>query len=100
MRDLKSFPQSARREAGFQIFNVQQGIEPDDWKTVKSVGPGVMEIRVHVEGEFRVLYVAKFVEAVYLLHAFQKKTQKIRKRDLGLARERYNTVLKERRNIQ
>ncbi len=96
LRDLKSFPQAARREAGFQIYNVQYGLEPDDWKPMKSVGPGVLEIRIHERGEFRVLYVAKFSEAVYVLHSFHKKTQRTRKRDLDLTRERYKSLLAER----
>ena len=79
LEDLRAFPQGARREAGFQIGNVQFGRNPYDWKPVKNIGAGVMEIRIHDNGEFRVIYVAKFEEAVYILHAFQKKTQKIRR---------------------
>ncbi|MCP4352596.1 MAG: type II toxin-antitoxin system RelE/ParE family toxin [Desulfobacterales bacterium] len=94
--DLKTFPQSARREAGFQISNVQSGINPDDWKLMRNVGPGAMEIRIHEGGEFRVIYVAKFEEAVYVLHAFRKKTQKTRKHDIDLARKRYKEMSEAR----
>ena len=62
---------------------------PTDFKPMSSVGPGAYEIRVHVEGEWRVIYVAKFARAVYTLHAFQKKTQKTRQEDIDIARTRY-----------
>ena len=75
-RDLRSFPALARRLIGFQLRRVQQGLEPDDWKPMPTVGPGVREIRVHVEGAHRVFFVATAAEAVYVLHAFEKKTQK------------------------
>ena len=75
-RDLLSFAEGARREVGYQLGFVQLGYEPSDWKPMYSIGQGVRELRVHVEGEFRVLYIAKFEEAIYVLHAFQKKTQK------------------------
>lgn len=73
--DLRSFPAEARRETGFQLDAVQRGLMPDDFKPMPAVGAGAYEIRIHVEGEWRVLYVAKFEDAVYVLHAFQKKTQ-------------------------
>jgi phage-related protein len=90
--DLKTFPAEARRVAGFELSFVQRGVEPSDWKTMKEVGAGVREIRVHVLGEWRVLYVAKFSTSVYVLHAFQKKTQKTRKEDIELARARYRQI--------
>ena len=67
-------------------------LDPSDWKPLKTVGPGVKEIRIHVLGEWRVLYVAKFADAVYVLHGFQKKTQKTRKEDIELARKRYREI--------
>jgi phage-related protein len=88
--DLRAFPQAARREAGYQFDRVQHGREPDDWKPMNTVGRGVREIRIHdAVGVFRVLYVAKFDDAVYVLHCFQKKTQKTSKADLNLAAQRY-----------
>ncbi len=96
LADLRSFPQAARREAGYQLDRVQRGREPDDWKPINSVGRGVKEIRIRdASGAFRVLYVAKFAEAIYVLHCFQKKTQKTRKADLDLAGQRYRDLLKE-----
>ncbi|WP_050421785.1 type II toxin-antitoxin system RelE/ParE family toxin [Bradyrhizobium tropiciagri] len=94
--DLRAFPQAARREAGHQLDQVQHGREPDDWKPMNTVGRGVREIRIRdAAGAFRVLYVAKFNEAVYVLHCFQKKTQKTSKADLNLGAQRYRDLLKE-----
>jgi len=91
--DLAAFPQSARTRAGHEIFMVQVGRNPDDWKPMPTVGSGACEIRVRDEaGAFRVIYVAKFENAVYILHSFQKKTRKTSQADLELARERYRTA--------
>ena len=87
--DLRDFPAAARREAGFELSAVQAGLRPTDFKPMSTVGPGAYEIRVHVEGEWRVIYVAKFARAVYALHAFQKKTQKTRQEDIEIAKTRY-----------
>src|SRR3984893_10418037 len=96
LEDLRAFPETARREAGYQLDQVQHGREPDDWKPMNTVGQGVLEIRIRdAAGAFRVLYVAKFDDAVYVLHCFQKKTQKTSKVDLNLAAQRYRDVLKE-----
>lgn len=94
--DLRAFPEDARSIAGHQLHLVQQGLEPDDWKPMGSVGSGVHELRVHTAMEHRVFYVAKFAEGIYVLHAFQKKTRQTSERDLELARERYRAVLKHR----
>ena len=94
---MRAFPVTARREAGFQLDRVQRGLMPENWKPLKTVGPGVNEIRVHDEiGAFRVIYVASFPEALYVLHAFQKKTQKTAKSNLDLARTRFKSLRKER----
>ena len=96
LEDLRAFPQSARRQAGYQLDQVQRGRDPDDWKPMNAIGQGVKEIRIRdVAGAFRVLYVAKFADAVYVLHCFQKKTQKTRKADVELAGQRYRDLLKE-----
>ena len=88
--DLSAFPAAARSRAGHELFMVQVGREPDDWKPMGTVGPGACEIRVRDrEGAFRVVYVARFRKAIYVLHAFQKKSQKTSRRDLELARTRY-----------
>ena len=91
-----AFPQAARREAGYQLDRVQRGREADDWKPMNNVGQGVREIRIRdAAGAFRVMYVAKFADALYVLHCFQKKTQKTRKAELDLAGQRYQELLKE-----
>jgi phage-related protein len=96
LEDLRAFPQAARREAGYQLDQVQRGRDPDDWKPMNTVGQGVKEFRIRdATGAFRVMYVAKFADAVYVLHCFQKKTQKTRKADLDLAGQRYRDLLKE-----
>ena len=90
---LRSFPESTRKEAGVQLYKVQLGLEPSDWKPMKTIGPGVREIRIRDEaGVFRVLYVAHTADTVYVLHAFQKKTQQTAKRDLDLAASRLRQI--------
>jgi phage-related protein len=96
LEDLRAFPEAARREAGYQLDQIQRGREPDDWKPMNAVGRGVREIRIRdAAGAFRVLYVAKFEDAVYVLHCFQKKTQKTSKTDMNLTAQRYRDLLKE-----
>lgn len=90
--DLKDFPAEARRHVGYELHAVQTGLMPSDFKPMLNVGPGAYEIRVKVLGEWRVIYVAKFDDAVYVLHAFQKKTQKTRKEDIDLAAKRYKQI--------
>ena len=94
--DVQAFPPDARRLAGFQLRQVQQGAEPSDWKPMPSIGPGVSEIRIHTEVEHRVCYVAKFAEAIYVLHAFKKRTRKTSQHDMELARQRYQTLVAQR----
>ena len=97
--DLRLFPDSARRDAGHQIDLVQQGIDPDDWKPMTNIGGGVREIRVRdSDSAFRVIYVATFVDAVFILHCFQKKTQKTANADIALARARYRRLLKDNKS--
>lgn len=94
--DLRAFPLSARREAGHQLDQVQNGQEPDDWKPMNTMGQGVKEIRIRdAAGAFRVIYVAKLTDAIYVLHCFQKKTGKTSKADTDLAAKRYRDLLKE-----
>ncbi|MBW6484545.1 MAG: type II toxin-antitoxin system RelE/ParE family toxin [Syntrophobacterales bacterium] len=90
--DLSNFPDEARRAAGFDLYAIQSGLEPSDWKPMQIVGAGVKEIRIHILGEWRVLYVAKHHEAVYVLHAFQKKSKQTSKQEIDLARQRYKQI--------
>jgi phage-related protein len=90
--DLRNFPDEARRAAGFELRAVQNGLEPSDWKPMRVIGPGVNEICIHVLGEWRVIYVAKLRDTVYVLHAFQKKTRKTSRHDIDLARQRHKQI--------
>lgn len=90
--DLRDFPIEARRECGRELNRVQYGLMPTDFKPMLNVGSGAYEIRVHVLGEWRVMYVAKIAGAVYVLHAFQKKTPKTRREDIELAARRYKVI--------
>ncbi len=96
--DLLAFPDAPRRTAGFQLGKVQVGLDPDDWKPFDELGPGTREIRIReANGIYRVMYVAKFEEAVYVLHCFQKKTQATSKLDKGIAEARYRAVVNARK---
>jgi len=87
--ELRAFPDTAKREAGFQLDRVQHGLDPSDWKTIKAIGSGVREIRIRcTDGAYRVIYTVKLDDAIYVLHAFQKKTQKTPQRAIDLARQR------------
>jgi phage-related protein len=95
-RDLRAFPALARRLAGFQLRRVQQGLDPGDSKPMQTVGPGVREIRIHIAGAHRVFYVATRPEAAYVLHAFEKKTQKTSAHDLRIGRDRFSALARLR----
>ena len=97
MDEVRAFPSDARSEVGYQLYKLQEGLEPSDWKPMPSVGIGVQEIRVHTGNEYRVIYVAKFAEAVYILHAFMKKAHRTAKPDIVLATERLKQVIASRR---
>ena len=90
--DLRNFPYEARKAAGFELYSVQCGLEPGDRKPISSIGRGVKEIRIHVLGEWRIIYVAKFEDAVYVLHSFQKKSRKTNQHDIEIARKRYKQI--------
>ncbi|MDR6815441.1 phage-related protein [Neorhizobium sp. 2083] len=93
MDRLRDFPEPARKEAGVQLHKIQLGLEPSDWKTMTTIGAGVREIRIRDEtGAFRIIYVTRIEDAVYVLHAFQKKTQQTAKRDLDIATARLRQI--------
>ncbi|WP_422303396.1 type II toxin-antitoxin system RelE/ParE family toxin [Candidatus Binatus sp.] len=96
--DLQHFPTKARQRAGYELYLVQCGLQPSDWKSMPSIGAGVQEIRVHTELEHRVFYVAKFEEAIYVIHAFEKKSRKTAGYDLELAKSRLIKLLQRRRS--
>lgn len=96
--DLLGFPREPRREAGFQLGQIQAGIDPDDWKSFDVIGAGTREIRIKDStGIYRVIYVAKFDEAIYILHCFQKKTEATTKHDKDIAEARYRAVAQRRK---
>jgi len=97
--DLRTLPDEARRIAGHALHLVQLGQEPSDWKPMSTLGAGVHELRVRTAVEHRVFYVAKFAEGIYVLHVFQKKTQKTASRDIELGRRRYRSVLSRRKAL-
>jgi len=92
LADLRNFPAEARNEAGFQLRRVQSGLDPKNWKPMQGIGAGVREIRIHEKGAFRVIYLATRPEGVYVLHCFQKKTQKTSQQDINMARQRYRLI--------
>jgi phage-related protein len=94
---VRAFAPNARKDAGYELYRVQRGEQPSDWKPIGQVGAGVREIRIHAGGEHRVLYFATLPEAVYVLHAFVKKTQRTRKLDIALARARLKDLLRQRK---
>ena len=97
LKRVREFPEDARQDAGYQLDRVQRGMQPDDFKPMPSIGKGVEEIRVRDEtGAYRAVYTACLAEAVYVLHAFQKKTQATSKRDIDLAVERFKELMKGR----
>jgi phage-related protein len=96
LEDVRAFPPDVRRRIGYELHQIQQGLTASDWKPMPAVGGSVTEVRIHVSGEHRLFYVARFEEAIYVLHAFAKKTAKTSKRDLDLARSRLREVIAQR----
>lgn len=95
LKDIKAFSPNARTDAGYELDRVQQGLDPSDFKTIPRVGKGVMELRVwDEEGTYRVLYVAKILNAVYVLHCFKKTTQEISDNDINIAKKRFKAIEK------
>lgn len=90
---IRKFPVEIKREAGHQLDRVQHGLDPMDWKPMTSIGQGVREIRIQQEGQWRVIYIAKFDEAIYVLHAFRKKTQKTPKSDIETAKRALREIV-------
>ena len=94
---LRRFPQAARRDIGYQLSLIQAGRSAIDWRPISIVGPGVIEVRVHAAGEYRVFYVARFEDAVYVLHVFAKKTRKTSSLDIELGKKRYRELLERQK---
>jgi len=98
-KDLLNFPDEAKRNAGYQLHLIQNGLDPENWKEFQTIGAGVREIRISESGNaFRVMYIAKFSERVYVLHSFQKKTQKTSIKDVNIAKIRYNAIINKEKS--
>lgn len=95
---LRRFPEAVRADVGYQLELVQSGEAPTDFRPMPDAGPGTLEVRVHAGEEYRVFYVARFQDTVYVLHCFQKKTQRTRKTDLDVGRQRYRTMMERRKH--
>lgn len=95
--DIAQFPLEAKRKAGFQLRAVQRGQSPSDFKSMSIIGKGVEEIRIRTGEAYRIFYVARFAEAVYVLHAFNKKTQKTSKKDIDIGHKRYQAMINSRK---
>ena len=95
---MRGLPPEARNQVGTELRYVQRGDMPSDWKPMATVGAGVYEIRVKMDKQYRVFYVAKFAESVYVLHVFAKKTQQTARQDLELGAKRYRELIAERRD--
>lgn len=96
LKCLRAFPEEARQDAGYQLDLVQQGSQPDDFKPMPTIGKGVEEIRVRDDtSAWRVIYTARFADALYVLHAFQKKTQSTSRHDIDIARERFSQLMRD-----
>ncbi len=91
--EIRGFPEDAKHEAGYQLDRVQRGYDPTDWKPMPSIGAGVREIRIQEQGQYRVIYITKLEDAIHVLHAFQKKTQKTRKQDIDAAKRAMKQIL-------
>lgn len=94
---LRAASADIRSDVGYELYQVQRGEAPADFKAMPDVGSGVIEIRVHADNEFRVFYVARFDEAIYVLHCFVKKSRKTPKADIDLGKKRYAALLESRR---
>lgn len=95
--EMTEFPLGVQSDAGYQLYLIQMGKQAEDWRPMSGIGPGVNEVRIWSDdGTFRVIYVAKFEEAVYVLRCFQKKTQKTEQLDLEIARERLRILMRDR----
>jgi phage-related protein len=93
LEEIRRFPADARRVSGYELRRVQCGLEPSDWKPMPTVGPAVREVRVRTGRQHRVFYVARFSEAVYVLHGFEKKSRKTGHREIEVGRQRFRQLV-------
>jgi phage-related protein len=98
LEEVRCWTDEAQRDTGYQLFKIQSGLDPLDWKPMPSIGSGVQELRIHTGKEYRVIYVAKWAEAVYVLHVFEKKARKTPQTALNIARQRLQRLLSQKRH--
>lgn len=94
--EISNFSKEARRKVGFQLRSIQRGQKPTDFKPMPTIGKGVEEMRIWTGEAYRIFYVARFEEAVYVLHVFQQKTQKTSKQDIEIGQKRYQEMVQFR----
>ncbi|GBF80651.1 type II toxin-antitoxin system RelE/ParE family toxin [Aphanothece sacrum] len=98
--DISNFSEEARRKAGFQLRVIQKGDKANDFKPIPIIGKGTEEIRIWTGETYRIFYVARFEEGIYVLHAFRKKTQRTSKKDIELGQQRYQQMIQFRQQLQ
>ena len=96
LEDLRALPKPARSRAGYELRRIQHGLMPTDWKPMPGIGPGVQELRIQIGRQLRVFYVARFKEAIYVLHAFEKKSRKTSRQDLEKGKSRLAAAVRHR----
>ncbi|HEV3039452.1 MAG TPA: type II toxin-antitoxin system RelE/ParE family toxin [Candidatus Angelobacter sp.] len=95
---LRGFPQGVQQDLGYALYQVQLGQMPPDSKPMKTVGPGVYELRDQDERAwYRVFYVKKILGVVYVLHCFEKRTAQTERKDLEVAKERLKRLREKQR---
>ncbi len=100
LKDLQSFPEDTKKEAGYQLHRIQNGLQASDWKSLPMVGKGAEEVRLeNSDGAYRIIYIARAREAIYVLHCFQKKSQRTAKADINAARLRFRLISKVRYEV-
>jgi len=96
IHDMRRCPTEVQNEAGAELRTLQRGGMPSDWKPMPTVGPGVGEIRISTQTEHRIFFVARFHEAIYILHVFEKRSRKTSTRDIELGRTRFRALVRSR----
>jgi len=95
LETIKAFPDNARQRVGYELYRVQCGLDPENWKPFSTIGQGVREIRIQVGTQYRVIYLTKIADKVHVLHAFQKKTQKTAKTDIDYAKQQLKALMQQ-----
>ena len=90
---LQSFPEGVRQNLGFQLWQLQQGERPADYRPLPSIGPGVFELRDQDERAwYRVVYLSRIDDVIYVLHSFEKKSREMPRKEFETAKRRFKAV--------